>query len=187
VTKKSSKNLLEQANVSQSLDAKAQGTLPDLDAEARNLNDARKEPTTESIQRYKDAVEKALDRDYLEFISSTTTGSWKYWAHVGYLEKQLRLCEEQASAARAEVYQAFGKTVDPDHWNIFLNGTAAQGKALQDAIAWEMHGEDPNEAALEHSISVTPEVDAQGTPEGLDAEAPKLGHPAFLSQRGRNL
>lgn len=98
---------------------------------------------TESIQRYKDAVKRALERDYLEFLYAQSMGSWKSWAYVEHLRKELGFTEEQARTIEAEVYEEFGKTADSRDWDIFLNGSAEQWKALQDSIAYEMYGEDP--------------------------------------------
>jgi hypothetical protein len=98
---------------------------------------------TESIQRYKDAVKKALERDYLEFLYAQSMGSWKSWAYAEYLRKELSFTDEYARRIEGEVYKEFGKTADATDWDIFLNGTAEQRKGLQDAIAWEMYGEDP--------------------------------------------
>jgi len=98
---------------------------------------------TESIPQYENAVKEALERDYLEFLYAQSMGSWKSWAYAEHLRKELSLTEEQARAIEEEVYKKFGKTADPSDWNIFLNGTPEQRKALQDAIACEMYGEDP--------------------------------------------
>ena len=130
-----------------------------LDAEVRNHNNELEQPAlngageinrlvdgtspTESIQQYKDAVKKALERSYLEFLYAQSMGSWKSWAYADYLRKELGFTEERARAIEAEVYKEFGKTADSGDWNIFLNGSPEQRKALQDAIAYEMYGEDP--------------------------------------------
>lgn len=105
---------------------------------------------SESIQRYADAVKDALEREYLEFLYSSM-GSWKLWAYVAHVEKELSLTEEQARVAQEEVVEEFRKSADPNIWNIFLNGTPEQREALQDAIACEMYGDDPNEATADPS------------------------------------
>jgi hypothetical protein len=130
-----------------------------LDAEVRNHNNEVEKPAlnstgeinrlvdgtppTESIRQYKDAVKKALERSYLEFLYAQSMGSWKSWAYADYLRKELSFTEDQARAIEAEVYEEFGKTADSGDWDIFLNGSPEQRKALQDAIAYEMYGEDP--------------------------------------------
>lgn len=126
-------------------------TAPQGANEINHLGGASQTPPTESIQRYKNAVKEALERDYLEFLYAQSMGSWKSWAYAEHLRKELSLTEEQASAIEAELYKEFGKTADPSDWDIFLNGTPEQRKALQDAIASEMYGHDPNEATADPS------------------------------------
>lgn len=138
-----------------------------LDAEVRNHNNEVEQPAlnstgeinrlvggtspTDSIQQYKDAVKKALERSYLEFLYSQSMGSWKSWAYADYLCKKLGFAEEQAGAIEAEVYKEFGKTADSGDWDIFLNGSPEQRKALQDAIAYEMYGEGPYDEATDET------------------------------------
>jgi len=105
--------------------------------------DASRMSRSDSIQPYKDAVKEALECEYLEFLYSQSTGSWKRWAYVTHLEKELSLTEEQSRAVQEEVVEEFRKGADPSDWDIFLNGTLEQRKALQDAIACEMYGEAP--------------------------------------------
>ena len=78
-------------------------------------------------------------------------GSWKSWAYADYLRKELRFTEEQACAIEAEVFEEFGKTVDSGDWDIFLNGSPGQRKALQDAIAYEMYGKDPYRESMDET------------------------------------
>jgi hypothetical protein len=148
-----------QPNIGATRGANPKGAQEGLDAEVRNRNNEVEQPAlnstgeinrlvdgtspTESIQQYKDAVKKALERSYLEFLYSQSMGSWKSWAYADYLCKELRFTDEQARAIEAEVYNEFGKTADSGDWDIFLNGSPEQRRALQDAIAWEMYGEDP--------------------------------------------
>ena len=145
---------------------KAQDSIEDLKNNEVRLNEAQQPAAeeihrlvegvasgtspTESIQRYKDAVKKALERDYLEFLYAQCMGSWKSWAYAEHLRKQLGFTDEYARRIEGEVYEEFGKTADAGDWDIFLNGTPEQRKALQNAIAWEMYGEDPyGDPALE--------------------------------------
>lgn len=58
------------------------------------------ETSAEPIQQYKDAVRNALKREYLEFLYSQSMGSWKSWAYVGYLRRELNLTDEQARRKR---------------------------------------------------------------------------------------
>jgi len=104
---------------------------------------------TESIELYKDAVKEALEREYREFLYAQSMGSWKRWAYVDQLRKALSLTEELTQALQEEVYEEFGKSADPSDWDIFLHGTQEQVKNLQDAIAGETFGDDPNETAAE--------------------------------------
>ena len=57
------------------------------------------------------------------------------------------LGEEEAGKAVQEAHTEFAKNIDLKAWNIFLNGTAEQRRALQDEIAREMSGADSEEVA----------------------------------------
>jgi hypothetical protein len=111
----------------------------------RILGTARETSVAEvSIQHYKDAVREAVECDYIEFLHSTSVGGWKYWSYAGHLARRLGLTEDQKRQAQKEVLDEYGKTTDPSAWNIFLNGSSEERRALQDSIAWEMYG-DPDQ------------------------------------------
>lgn len=131
--------------------------------EVRNLNDELQQPAvngaeeincsvegvasgtspTESIQRYKEAVEKALERRYMEFLYSQSMGSWKYWLYADRLGKELNLSDEQVHTAVEDVYAEFARRANPREWNIFLNGTPEEVTTLQDEIARQVSEYDP--------------------------------------------
>ena len=140
-------------------------------------------PTIPS-QQYKDAVRKALEREYLQFLYAQSMGAWKSWAYVGHVKKQLSLTDEQARAAQKEVFEEFRENANPSEWDIFVNGTPEQWKALQDAIAREMYGDDQNEATVESSIN---SESAEGTIERLSQDDPKIELDGSLDTRIANL
>jgi hypothetical protein len=117
--------------------------------------DASRMSRSDSIRPYKDAVKEALEREYQEFLYSQSMGSWKRWAYVTHLEKELSLTEEQARAVQEEAVEDLRKSADPSDCDIFLNGTPEQCKALQDAIAREMYGDDPYSETPEQSSDST--------------------------------
>jgi hypothetical protein len=189
-------NKSREVNISGTPEHKAQDSLEGLkNNEVRNINKDVQQPAlngaeeinrsvegvasgtspTESIHRYKDAVKKALERQYMEFLYSQSMGSWKFWAYADLQRKELNLTEEQAHTVVEEVHEEFAKSADPHDWDIFHNGTPEQKRNFQEAIAYEMYGEDPYMLAPSESGDETvthpntaPEYNV--APEGLDAE-----------------
>ncbi len=144
-----------EVNVSGTQEQKTQDSMECLtNHEARNLNYEGQQPAlnageqinrlvegiasgtspTEPIERYKDAVKEALERQYMEFLYAQSMGSWKAWSYTRHLRGEMGLPDEQAHAALEEGYAEFAKRANPREWAIFLTGTPEQKRGLQEAI-----------------------------------------------------